>query len=128
MKDFRKQQILFYAKFDRKTEQYKPVLVGYVSKLNDSYSYIKTEEGTTFIGETNLLFTDYEECAGVCLMHNHTTKNHSLTVTYKNNELSSYEFDTLKINRETGFITIERKGKYTAGIVIDFVRSVEIKF
>lgn len=128
MTDFRKEQILFFAKFDRKTEQYNPVLVGYVSKLNDTYSYLKNEAGTIFIGQTNLLFTDYEKCAGLCLMRNHNAKKQILSVTYKNNELSSYEFDTLKINRETGFITIERKGKYTAGIVIDSVRNVEIKF
>lgn len=51
-----------------------------------------------------------------------------LFVEYENNETAIYRADTLKINRETGFITIERKNKYTAGIVIDSVRSVEIKF
>lgn len=51
-----------------------------------------------------------------------------LFVEYDNNETAIYKADTVKVNRETGFITIERKGKYTAGIVIDSVRSVEIKF
>lgn len=51
-----------------------------------------------------------------------------LFVEYENNETAVYRADTLKINRETGFITIERKNKYTAGIVIDSVRSIEIKF
>nr|DAH39951.1 MAG TPA: hypothetical protein [Caudoviricetes sp.] len=51
-----------------------------------------------------------------------------LFVEYENNETAIYRADTLKINRETGFITIERKNKYTSGIVIDSVRSVEIKF
>lgn len=51
-----------------------------------------------------------------------------LFVEYENNETATYRADTVKINRETGFITIERKNKYTAGIVIDSVRSVEIKF
>ncbi len=127
MIDFRKEKNLFFAFRDRQTEQYRPIKVKYVSKVNETLSYLTNEAGTTFIGKTDLIFRLYEDCAFICAAFNHEKKS-AITVTYNNNELSSYEFDTLKINRETGFITIERKNKYTAGIVIDSVRSIEIKF